>query len=157
MTSSPDLLPSSAQEETAVALKLWVVLNRAARAIGDRTRRDIERHDLSVSEFAVLEVLHAKGPLMVGEVGARVLLTSGSTTYVIDRLEERGLVARRPCTRDRRVLYVDLTERGRELIAGIFPEHAEEVRRVMTGLTTEEQRIATAMLKRLGQHAEKES
>jgi MarR family 2-MHQ and catechol resistance regulon transcriptional repressor len=105
----------------------------------------------------VLEVLHAKGPLMVGEVGSRVLLTSGSTTYVVDRLEERGLVARRPCTSDRRVLYVDLTERGRELIASIFPEHAEEVRRAMTGLTTEEQKIATAMLKRLGQHAGKGS
>ncbi len=141
-------------EETDVALKLWVVLNRAARAIGDRTRKDIERHDLSLSEFGVLEVLHAKGPLMVGEVGSRILLTSGSTTYVIDKLVERGLVARRPCPTDRRVLYVELTASGKELIAGIFPEHAEVVRQTMAGLTPEEQRIATALLKRLGRYAE---
>jgi MarR family 2-MHQ and catechol resistance regulon transcriptional repressor len=155
MNTLTDKTPGlAAKYDTEVALKLWVVLNRASRAISDRIRGSVEQHDLNLSEFAVLEVLYSKGPLLVGEVGSRVLLTSGSTTYVIDKLEKRGLVIRRPCPEDRRAMYVELTGAGRELIDRIFPEHAQEVRRAMGGLTPEEKLIATALLKRLGRHAQ---
>jgi MarR family transcriptional regulator, 2-MHQ and catechol-resistance regulon repressor len=160
MTTNPTTQPAKArrpiQPDTDPALKLWVVMNRASRAVSSRIRESIEGHELSLSEFAVLEVLYAKGPLLVGEVGSRVLLTSGSTTYVIDKLQERSLVVRRPCAEDRRALFVELTEKGRKLIAGIMPGHLEEVRRAMAGLTTEEQRIASALLKRLGRFAQGE-
>jgi MarR family transcriptional regulator, 2-MHQ and catechol-resistance regulon repressor len=154
MTPTTDNAIPSLQEETDTALKLWVVLNRASRAVADRLRGSIEREGLSVSEFGVLEVLYSKGRQLVGELGSRILLTSGSMTYVIDRLQERGLVQRRPCPSDRRALHVELTEQGRELIARIFPEHAEEVRRLLGGLTSEEQQIATALIKRLGLFAQ---
>lgn len=154
MNIAEDRVALATRYDTDVALKLWVVLNRASRAITDRIRGSIEQHELSLSEFAVLEVLYSKGHLLVGEVGSRVLLTSGSTTYVIDKLEERGLVVRRPCTEDRRALHVELTEKGRQLIDRIFPGHAEEVRQAMGGLTPEEKLITTALLKRLGRHAQ---
>jgi MarR family transcriptional regulator, 2-MHQ and catechol-resistance regulon repressor len=141
-------------DDTAAALKLWVVLSRAHRAIGEHSRRDIERHGLNPTAFAVLEVLYHKGPLLVGEVGSRILLTSGSTTYVIDRLEERGLVSRRPYPDDRRAMYVELTPHGHALIARIFPEHANAIRRATAGLTNEEKRIAATLLKRLGRFAQ---
>lgn len=142
-------------EATDTALKLFVVLYRAHRAIAERIRRSLDQKGLGETEFAVLEVLYHKGRLLVGEVGSRILLTSGSTTYVIDKLEKRGLVSRRPCESDRRALYVELTPAGEELIAGIFPAHAEAIRQAMQGLTIDEQRIATALLRRLGLEAAK--
>jgi MarR family transcriptional regulator, 2-MHQ and catechol-resistance regulon repressor len=154
MTRAANSSDPSPDEDAAAALKLWVVLNRAVRAVAEHARRDIERHGLHPTAFAVLEVLHHKGPLLVGEVGSRVLLTSGSTTYVLDKLAERGLVERTPCPHDRRAMYVELTERGRELIAQVFPEHAAAIRHAMAGLTTEEKRIAAALVKRLGLHAQ---
>lgn len=147
-------VPTRHDEDTAAALKLWVVLSRASRTIGEHAQRDIERHGLGATEFAVMEVLFHRGPLMIGEVSERVLLTSGSTTYVVDKLEGRGLLHRRACREDRRVTYVDLTEEGRALMGEIFPEHAEALRRAMEGLTTEEKRIAAALLRRLGLHAQ---
>lgn len=140
-------------EDTAAALKLWVVLNRAHRAIGERARRQIERQGLRPTEFGVLEALYHKGPLTLGQVGESVLVTSGSVTPVTDKLEQRGLVARRVSSEDRRVCYAELTEAGRALMSGIFPDHAEEIRRATEGLTVEEKRIATALLRRLGLHA----
>ena len=136
------------------ALKLFVVLSRAHRAVAEVTRRDIERHGIGVTEFGVLEALYHKGPMLVGEVGSRILLTSGSTTYVIDKLEQRGLVRRRPCESDRRALYVELTDEGQALIERVFPGHAAVIEAAMRGLTQEEQRTMTALLKRLGQHAQ---
>ena len=151
-------LPFTLQDEdTAAALKLWVVLNRAHRAIAEHARREIERQGLRPTEFAVLEALYHKGPLTLGEVGNRVLLTSGSTTAVADKLEERRLLARRACSEDRRVCYAELTEDGRELVATIFPEHAGVLREAMSGLTTEEKKIVTALLKRLGRFASEQA
>lgn len=136
------------------ALKLFVVLSRAHRAIVEHARRDQDRHGLGATEFAVLEALYHKGPMLVGEVGARILLTSGSTTYVIDKLEQRGLVARRPCETDRRALYVELTREGRALIRRIFPAHAKAVEAALAGLNPEEQKELTGLLKRLGRTAQ---
>ena len=154
MTTKAPSKPRATRDDTETALKLWVVLNRASRAIGDRVRASVEQHDLSMSEFGVLEVLYSKGRLLVGEVGSRVLLTSGSMTYVIDKLEERGLVVRRACPEDRRALHLELTDKGRKLIARIFPGHAEQLRRAMAGLNAGEKRGVTELLKRLGRHAQ---
>ncbi len=140
-------------EDTAAALRLWVVLNRAIRAIAEHPRRQIERHGLRPTEFAVLESLYHKGPLTLGQIGESVLVTSGSVTPVADKLERRALIQRRISSEDRRVCYAELTEAGRELIGGIFPEHAEVIRAAMEGLTVEEKRIATALLRRLGRRA----
>lgn len=140
-------------EDTAAALKLWVVLNRAHRAITEHARRQIERQDLRPTEFAVLEALYHKGPLTLGQIGERVLVTSGSVTPVADKLERRTLIQRRISSEDRRVCYAELTDAGRELIGAIFPDHAEVIRGAMEGLTVEEKRIATALLRRLGRHA----
>jgi MarR family 2-MHQ and catechol resistance regulon transcriptional repressor len=140
-------------EDTAAALKLWVVLNRAQRAIGERARREVERQGLRPTEFGVLEALYHKGPLTLGQVGELVLVTSGSVTPVADKLQARGLIERRISSEDRRVCYAELTDAGRELVAGIFPDHAEVIRGAMEGLTVEEKRIATALLRRLGLRA----
>ena len=141
-------------EAADTALKLFVVLSRAHRAVGEHARRDQERHKLGATEFAVLEALYHKGPMLVGEVSARILLTSGSTTYVVDKLEERGLVERRPCASDRRAMYVDLTREGKALIRKIFPAHARAIATAVAGLTPEEQRAVTVLLKRLGRAAD---
>ena len=140
--------------ETETALKLWVVLNRAHRAVWRHDRRDIESHGLHPSEFAVLEVLYSKGPLPLGEVGARVLLTSGSITHVVDKLEGKGLLVRRPCPEDRRVSFAELTESGGALIADIFPAHTSVLREALAGLDREEKRTAIRLLKQLGRYAD---
>jgi MarR family transcriptional regulator, 2-MHQ and catechol-resistance regulon repressor len=141
---------TAASTDREVSLKLWIVLARAYRAVAERSRRDIERSGLTASEFAVLEVLYHKGDLPVGGVAARVLLTSGSMTYVIDKLVGRRLVARRQCPEDQRVTYLAITAGGRSLMASIFPGHAEAIRDATAGLSSHEKRIATSLLKRLG-------
>jgi MarR family 2-MHQ and catechol resistance regulon transcriptional repressor len=140
----------AATTDREVSLKLWIVLARAYRAVAERSRRDIERSGLTASEFAVLEVLYHKGDLPVGEVAGRVLLTSGSMTYVIDKLERRRLLARRHCPEDQRVTYLTIKAGGRSLMASIFPGHAEAIREATAGLSSQEKRIATSLLKRLG-------
>lgn len=152
--SGPDAPAKPPQDvPTATALRLWVVLARANAAIEAHTRADIERHGLTSAEFGVLEALYHKGPLLLGDVQRRTLISSGGTTFVIDRLEKKGLVERRMCSSDRRARYAALTLKGRELLAEIFPAHAEAIRRAMAGLGLADQRLATDLLRTLGQEA----
>lgn len=133
-----------------LALKLWVVLSRAATAVERHTVLDIGRHDLSQGEFAILEVLHHKGPLLLGEVQRKILVSSGGVTYLVDRLEKAGLVERRECQSDRRARYAALTPKGERLMERIFPEHAAAVERAVRGLTKAEKKQAIELLRKLG-------
>ena len=136
--------------ETARALKLWVVLARAYAAVAREVEGDIARHDLTTTEFGILEALHHKGPLLLGEIQRKVLVTSGGITYLVDRLVAKGLLTREPSPDDRRARYAVLTAKGERLIRSIFPAHAACVTRRMKALTANEQAEATALLRKLG-------
>src|SRR5438132_13246440 len=112
-------------------LKLWIVLARAFDAVEGDSRASIARFGLGTTEFGVLEVLYHKGELPVCEVQRRILVESSSTTYVVDKLCERGLVRRRASSADRRVTLLALTPAGRRLTPQIFPPHAVARRRAV--------------------------
>ena len=142
--------PSAAR---SAALKLLVVLARAHAAVDVHLHSQVARHGLTLTEFAILEVLFHRGPLLLGEVQRRILVSSGGVTYLVDRLEKKGLVERRDCPEDRRARYAALTPEGEALISRIFPEHAACIERAMGGLSEEEQRTAAELVRRLGRHA----
>ena len=139
--------------KTRPSLHLWVTLARAYRAIEARAAEDVARHGLTLAEFGVLEALHHLGPLPLGELQRKVLVSSGGITWLADGLERRGLLRRAPSERDRRVRIASLTEAGRALIERIFPEHATCLVEATGGLTDEERETAAALLRRLGRHA----
>ncbi len=146
-------MTSEATGDGAVALKLWVVLARAYDAVASRAAVDIARHGLTPAEFGVLEALYHKGPLLLGEVQRKVLISSGGITYVVDRLEQKGLVERQPSPNDRRARFAALTRSGKALMRKIFPEHAGHMKDVLSGLNVKEQRAATELLRKLGRYA----
>jgi MarR family 2-MHQ and catechol resistance regulon transcriptional repressor len=147
---SPDVLAEPSDPRTARALKTWVVLARAYAAVARAVEADIARHGLTTTEFGILEALHHKGPLLLGEIQRKVLVTSGGITYLVDRLVAKGLVTREPSPDDRRARYAVLTPEGKQLIAGIFPGHAASLTRLISTLSEREQVQATALLRKLG-------
>ncbi|HEX7117276.1 MAG TPA: MarR family transcriptional regulator [Longimicrobiales bacterium] len=147
---SDDANETRRDDAEARALKLWTVLARAYNAVAAHSRADIARHELTMAEFAVLEALFHKGPLLLGELQRKILVSSGGITYLVDRLVNRGLVERRPCATDRRAVYAALTAEGEALIRRIFPEHARAMMRAVSGLDDGEQQEAIRLLRHLG-------
>ncbi len=139
-----------ASDAAATALKLYVVLARAQRAISEHTETDLAAHGLTITEFAILEALYHKGPLLLGEVQRKILVSSGGITFLVDKLADRGLVERKLCATDRRARYAALTRKGEALMDEVFPGHAEAIREAMAGLSRADQKKATALLKQLG-------
>lgn len=109
----------------------------------------------SLTDFAVLEVLLHKGSLPVNTIGDKVLLTSGSITTAVDRLERKALVKREKSELDRRVVLVHLTEAGRELITQAFDQHAENLDRLFDVFDDEERAQFAKLSRKLGVYAEK--
>ncbi|MGI8744991.1 MAG: MarR family winged helix-turn-helix transcriptional regulator [Bryobacteraceae bacterium] len=106
------------------------------------------------SDFGVLEALLHKNCLPVSALGAKVLLTSGSITTAVDRLEDRGLVARGGDPTDRRARIVHLTGAGRKLICKLFAKHQQAMEQAVSSLTPAERILLLGLLRKLGRRAE---
>ena len=142
-----------AGRDQTVALKLYVVLLRAQAAVSRHAEADMAAHGFSPGEFAILEVLYHKGPLLLGEVQRKILVSSGGVTYLVDRLEASGLVERRACEEDRRARYAALTRKGEQLMKRMFPDHAVVIERALGALSGTEKRELTALLRKVGRGA----
>src|SRR6185369_6452979 len=113
-----------------------------------------ERFPWRLCAFAVLEALLHKGPLPINEIGRKVLLTSGSITVAVDRLESKGLVERRASGTDRRAKIVYLTKAGNELITRVYNDHAADMERLASAsLTRAERETLMRLLKKIGYQA----
>jgi MarR family transcriptional regulator, 2-MHQ and catechol-resistance regulon repressor len=126
---------------------------RSLHAVTGMAEASIARTKLCLSDFAALEALLHKGPLTITELQGKVLLASGSMTAAVDRLEKRGLLARRFSPSDRRVRVVELTERGKELATSSFKKHAEDLEALMSVFSHEEKELLYGLLKKLGLRA----
>ena len=133
---------------------VFLVLWKAAHAAEGYAEKSILELEMCGSDFAVLEALMHKGPLPVNEIGKKVLLTSGSITVAVDRLETRGLVERRAHGTDRRARVVHLTKAGRKLITRVYADHAADMERLASAsLTRAERRTLISLLKKIGYEA----
>ena len=129
---------------------VWLVLWKSAQAVEAYAKRSIEHLELGGSDFAVLEALLHKGVLPVNEIGKKVLLTSGSITVAVDRLEAKGLVERRASADDRRARIVHLTREGRKLITRAYAEHAADMEHLASELSAAERATLIRLLKKIG-------
>ena len=130
-----------------------IALARAVKEIDKWVRPHLARQGLGGTEFAVLEVLYHKGPLALGEIRDRILVTGASTTYIVKKLEDRGLMRRRTSATDQRVVFGELTPKGRMLMDKVFPAHVDRLRQVTGGLSASDKRAAAQLLRRLTQGA----
>jgi MarR family transcriptional regulator, 2-MHQ and catechol-resistance regulon repressor len=146
--SGPADAERGAREEEA--LRLWIALARSYQTMTRLVSSRVVAHGLTLPQFGILEALHLLGPLSLGELAEKLLVTGGNITYVMDRLEEQGLVYRQRSDLDRRVIEARLTDEGSALIEHVYPDHADHVRELMSHLDPDEQRNLRDLLKRLG-------
>jgi MarR family 2-MHQ and catechol resistance regulon transcriptional repressor len=133
---------------------VFLVLWKAVRAVEAYAENSIAALEMCGSDFSVLEALLHKGPLPVNEIGKKVLLTSGSITVAVDRLESKGLVERRASDTDRRAKIVHLTKQGKELISHVYADHAEDMEQLVSAsLSKAERETLMRLLKKIGYEA----
>lgn len=137
-------------DERERALRLWIALARCYSTYSRAVACKVAEYGLTTPQFGVLEALYHLGPLSLGDLADKLLVTGGNVTYVMDRLEDQGLVYRERSPEDRRVIQAKLTEKGRSLIGGVFPGHGAFIEELSARLDGDEQETMRALLKKLG-------
>jgi len=105
--------------------------------------------DLTVPQADVLFTLGNTDGLTFKEIGDKTLITKGTLTGVIDRLEDKGLVKRVACPNDRRCTRATLTRKGKRLFEQEFPRQIEYLKARFDRLGRAEQRELIVSLRKL--------
>lgn len=133
-----------------LALNTYIKLTRATDAVASHLFPGGKYHGLTVSQFGTLEALLHLGPMCQGVIGDKILKSSGNMTMVVDNLEKQGLVRRERDAEDRRQVIVHLTDKGEDMIGGLFSDHLSVIVDQFGQLTAEEQETLGDLLKKLG-------
>ena len=136
------------------ALNAYINLVRASDSVLSKIAVHLESERVTMGQFAVLEALLHLGPMCQHALAEKLLRSGGNMTLVVDNLQKHGWVKRQRQEKDRRMVEIHLTPKGRRLITRIFPEHAKVIARVMGELTPAEQEDLRRIARKLGRGAE---
>lgn len=136
------------------ALNAYINLVRASDSVLSKIAMHLESAGVTTGQFAVLEALLHLGPMCQHTLAEKLLRSGGNMTLVIDNLQKQGWVKRQRQEKDRRMVEIHLTPKGRRLITRIFPEHAKVIARVLGELTPAEQEDLRRIARKLGRGAE---
>ena len=129
--------------------KAVIGIMRASNLLVDDLKKTLKNYPINATEFSVMEFLYSKGEKSIQEIRDRILLASGSATYVVDNLEKKGYIMRNVSQKDKRVTYIRLTEEGMKLIDDIFPIHKKNTKRIFEKINDKELVILNEILKKI--------
>ena len=125
-------------ERTDRSMQTWIQILRAFQKIRAKELKYINASGLSMNQFEILEVLYHRGDLNIGAITKLIESTPGNVTVVVRNLVRDGFINTLPSPEDSRVRIVSITEKGKELIGGMFPQHASNLQSYFDVLSDEE-------------------
>ncbi|PRY59275.1 DNA-binding MarR family transcriptional regulator [Knoellia remsis] len=122
--------PATPLDDDALAAGWRDLMQRYQRLSCTLDRTLMSEHELTSSEFNVLEALCVAEPaeLKMADLGTRVHLTQSALSRLVGRLEEAGLVHREMCPKDRRAVFARVTDSGRARYAEARPTQRSVLR-----------------------------
>lgn len=123
-------------------------LVRAYQAFSSYSEAFVRQHDLTPPQFDVIATLGNTHGMSMGELGEKTLITKGTLTGVVDRLEKKGLVTRETPPENRRSIVVRLTTEGEVLFDRLFPTHLAEMKQRLEVLDPSELELLKVLLQR---------
>ncbi|MGB3634954.1 MAG: MarR family transcriptional regulator [Rubrobacteraceae bacterium] len=124
----------------------WMRLLRVGQKVGRVLTEDLKSWDLNMAQFDTLTRVGASEGITQQELAEALLVTKGNVCQMLDRMERRDLLSRRPEGRANRLF---LTEEGRRLYDEVVPPHEELVASQFSTLSPEEQRDLMRLLGKL--------
>ena len=118
-----ELIRSSREASRHPVVALVRALSQAYQAFATYDAKHLRGYGLTQSQADVIFTLGNTTGMSCKELGQHTLITKGTLTGVLDRLEKKGLTRRQPSRRDRRVIHVSRTSKGQRMFEDIFPQH----------------------------------
>ena len=137
------------KHQLKLGVRTWLHLNRIMHTVGRRLSGHLQDYDLTLAQFGVLAQLQAVPDISQQMLADWLFVSKGNMVGLLNRLEDRGLVERRPDPEDGRTHVVSLTKQGAALAARVVPEHEKLVAECMGVIAPEDQRTLHQLLRTL--------
>lgn len=149
----PDVLIQTKLHSKAAAKEAFLPvireLVRAYQAFYDYSAQHIRELGLTPPQFDVITTLGNTSGMSMSKLGEKTLITKGTLTGIIDRLEQKGLVRREVPEENRRSFTIVLTQEGEKVFEEVFPSHMAYLKKCFSGLTPADMNQVQATLKSL--------
>jgi DNA-binding MarR family transcriptional regulator len=136
---------ADADGDESLSDAFWAV----ARELRETSQETLAPWDITPAQFRAMRVLRRHGVMRLTELSDRLNIAARSTTEVIDALQARDLVGRRPDPDDRRATLVQLTEHGMQVLHAIREARGSQSERVFDLLTPADRATLAAILRKL--------
>jgi MarR family transcriptional regulator, 2-MHQ and catechol-resistance regulon repressor len=123
---------------TDKSMKTVVRLGRTDLKINNLTINYLSKHNLTVSQFRVLEVLYHVGDLNIGSITKLTMSTPGNITVVVRNLKRDEWITSIKDPNDSRASILSITQKGIDIIEKVFPNHANNLNKALEVLSDEE-------------------
>ena len=134
-------------KDTLLDLKAIIVLHKAERTIRTLEAQIFKKHNLTPTQFSVLETLYSKGELRIQDLIDSMLATSGNMTVVIKNMERDGWISRSCVPNDRRSFLIQLTDQGQKKIEAVLPDHMANISHMTALLSQNDKEDLVRILK----------
>ncbi len=141
----PDASKTAAHDPCLATVRALV---RAYQSFSSYSETFVRQYDLTPAQFDVIATLGNTPGLSMGEIGERTLITKGTLTGVVDRLEKKNLVSREVPPENRRSVIVKLSEQGTAIFEQVFPAHVADIRTHLETLNPSEMELLQVLLQR---------
>jgi DNA-binding MarR family transcriptional regulator len=133
-------------ESESTVLRLWLLLRRVGDTLGLCQDLAYRKYGLSSEQIGVLAAIKSRGPLKPSEFASILERSPNSMSMLIDRMVKAGLVRRTRDRKDRRVVFVTMTDKGRKGVDTAVPTGWEMIHEVLSPLSNDDQRALADML-----------
>jgi len=129
---------------------LVFLASKTYQRLSQLAKQKLSKHGITTTQCALLHVLWERDGLKGIELGERLRIDGATITGMLDRLEQNGIIERRPDSRDRRINLIFVTDKGKELEVPVKEVLKEVEDAVLSGFTEEETAIFKKMMTVIG-------
>lgn len=131
------------------SMKTWIQLFRTYNKIRAKESAYIQSFGLTMNQFQVLEVLYHRGDMNIGTITKLTMGTHGNTTVVVKNLKRDGWISSIADVKDKRASILSITQKGRDIIEKLFPDHAKNFEHYFKVLDEDEMDTLFTLLRKL--------
>jgi len=129
---------------------LVFLASKTYQRLSQLAKQKLSKLGITTTQCALLHVLWEQDGLKGIELGERLRIDGATITGMLDRLEQNGIIERRPDSRDRRINLIFVTDKGKELEVPVKEVLKEVEDAVLSGFTEEETAIFKKMMTVIG-------
>jgi len=136
-------------KKTDQAMKTWVQIVKTYNRFATQEIKYFSENNLTFIQFKVLEVLYHRGDLSIGAITKFTMSTPGNITVVVKNLKRDGWITSLPNPEDKRASILSISQKGKDKMKSLFPQHAKNIHDYMDALDEEELDTLYSLLRKV--------